>query len=150
MQQMKTQLNLVMLNEQKAQNQSISKKNIMLFFQRFLLISLTLIVSCISQTPNYQLKPTLELVDDVVFEFEGMEYNYSKADSILSNYKLSIPEKYMDSIRIELIAHKNTVEVGTIVKIKNSLRSLLYSYCSPTFIRCFDMDIDCRVYKGRQ
>jgi len=79
-------------------------------------------MSCFSPVQKPKLTPKLELVDNVIFNFNDVEFTYAQIDSVLSTYKSGIDHNLTDSISIWLIVNVEIVTMGTVGQVKNSLR----------------------------
>jgi hypothetical protein len=78
--------------------------------------------SCNFKTEAPHLKPQLELLDSRHFSFIGKQYEYPQMDSVLSAYKLEIPERLQDSIWIKLIVNVGKVNFKEVQHAKLSLQ----------------------------
>jgi hypothetical protein len=85
-------------------------------------LSIVLLFSCKSQETEINLKPELELIDNLNIKFENQTLKYSQLDSILKDYTQNIPPELKDAIRINLEVNSKEVTMQKVSEVKISLR----------------------------
>lgn len=91
-------------------------------FHLLLPIFLTLILSCGQMSTDLDFTPTLEVLNEDKVLWNAKPLYLIQLDSVLSDYRETIPERFRDSIKLKLIVPTPETSMATVQEVKIALR----------------------------